>query len=367
MNILVEAIFSDFKHISGIERYALNLLKSLTYLGHKATILLSCKVTDDIIRDYRLDEYDLIFIEDSYNDWVEVLLRQKLDILHCTFVPPPPGITNIPILYTLHDPGRYLYTKEMDLSAISSHMERFESLISYDNFYVVTVSNSSKADILKFYASLEDRLYVVYNYVNSQKGEENSDDKFMQDIPQKFYFTVGKFHPLKNSLNLIKAWEKYIKSGSFKDEYLVILGRCGWYHEFENYISTRKIKNFISINQVTEAHLKLLYKNAISLICPSIYEGFGYPIIEGVLQGIKNLYCSDIPVFREVAPKGTVFFNPLDIQDITEKCFLTNNASSMDFNRDEYFKRFSFVESSLLLNEVYSKIKIKNNTNQTSM
>lgn len=348
MIVLVEAIFTDFTKLSGIERYAINLVKALKNNGINVLLMVSKDVLDLNLKKCGFEDVDIIRFTDTEENWKELNNKYSFDILHCTFVPPPLNTIEVPILYTLHDPGRYLYSNAIDIQSIEIHMKRFEDLLNNDKFHVLTVSKSSYEDILLLFPQIKEKLYYVYNFSCKQR---KTILECNYNLPENYYLSVGKFYPLKNTLTLVKAWKKYVESTENLNDYLIIVGKSGWYKDFDDYVKNNKVKNLVIYDYVPDDFLKSLYSNTKALIFPSIYEGFGYPIIECVQYNVKRIFCSDIKVFREIAPKGTVFFNPYSIDDVFLKCFCCD-AQIIDVN-DEYTKKFSLYNNFNKLKKIY--------------
>ena len=145
----------------------------------------------------------------------------------------------------------------------------------------------------------------------------------------------------KNISELIKAFEKI--SYKFPSIKLVLTGG-----------NTRQIKqlkmlckhhnNIIFTGYINDEDLAVLYRNAIIYIFPSIYEGFGIPIIDAQKFGIPVI-CSDIPIFREVAKDSAFYINPINIHldnvlnTILSNKELTSSKVKTGYKNIERFKK----------------------------
>lgn len=320
MIALIEATFFKFQYISGIERHFVSLLDLFdnSKLFKKIIIVTSASVNlPKIILSDIQTSVDVIHIERSdFDSWSFIYNNYNFDILYSTFEPPAILPVRKPVFYVLHDPGRYLFPELMEKNVLIEHQERFEKFINVDNFTVITVSNSSKNDIEDLFPVLKNKVKVIYNYsiYNTKKREFN-----INRSNKKYFLTVGRYMPTKNTLNLVKAFKN--RDNHFNNFELLIIGRKGWYDEFENYMQSNNPPNVQILDFVSDEDLFNLYQNAYALIFPSIYEGFGLPIIEAIQAGCKRLFCSDIKVFREISPNNTVFFNPNIVDDIKNKAF----------------------------------------------
>ncbi|MEP2726936.1 glycosyltransferase family 1 protein [Roseibium sp.] len=123
--------------------------------------------------------------------------------------------------------------------------------------------------------------------------------------PRPYILAVGTQEPRKNLVALVEA---YNRSGLTKEVDLCIIGRTAWGR-------VSPVPGVRLVTKATDAELSGAYKGALGLIAPSLYEGFGLPLIEASLAGIP-VACSDIPVFHEVTSGYAEFFDPNDVEDM---------------------------------------------------
>jgi alpha-1,3-rhamnosyl/mannosyltransferase len=143
-------------------------------------------------------------------------------------------------------------------------------------------------------------------HLNSETGE------LAADVPDRFALHVGTFEPRKNLAMLLCAWEQFHASSRVVLP-LVLCGAAGWKNEALQPILSRGEQAGWLINRgyVSDAVLGALYRRAVLVCCPSLYEGFGLPVLEAMRVGTPVL-ASDIPVHREVAGEAAVFLPPDD-------------------------------------------------------
>jgi glycosyltransferase involved in cell wall biosynthesis len=135
---------------------------------------------------------------------------------------------------------------------------------------------------------------------------------FPAEVPHRFALHVGTFEPRKNLPMLLRAWEE-LHTRSHVMLPLVLCGAPGWKNE-----DLRPILNhgeharwLINLGYVSDGVLGQLYGRAVMVCCPSLYEGFGLPVLEAMRAGTPVL-ASDIPVHREVAGTAAVLLPPDD-------------------------------------------------------
>lgn len=161
------------------------------------------------------------------------------------------------------------------------------------------------------------------------------DDKILRKmkINEKYILFVGTIEPRKNLEILIDAYT--ILNKDIRENYsLVLAGGKGWKDEsILQKIKTMQEKGF-NIKQtgyVSDAEKSALYQHAALCVQPSLYEGFGMPILEAMSYG-KPVVCSDIPVFHEVAGDAAIYFSPKSSDSIT-KC-ISHILSDQDTKKD---------------------------------
>ena len=132
------------------------------------------------------------------------------------------------------------------------------------------------------------------------------------DVPERFVLHVGTIEPRKNVAVLLAAWHQ-LRATMPDVPSLVLCGRLGWQHELiEEALAEATAEGWlICLGYAPDATVRALYERAAAVVCPSIYEGFGLPLVEAMAAGTP-IVCSDIPVFREVAADAAFFVPPGD-------------------------------------------------------
>ncbi len=355
MNLLIEAVFLNFKYITGIERHFLLQLKILEKikLFDRIFVVVKNEIPDNFL-NYDLDLEVIKISANSVNEWTRIYKQYNFDLIYSTFVPPPifpPN--NVSLLYVLHDPGRYIYPELMEPGTLDEHIKTFKRYIENKKFYVTTVSKSSKKDIINIFPVLKNRVFVVYNYVPeifvNLRRKNYHKFEFLNLEMEKYFLTIGRYIPTKNTLSIIKAFEN--RGKIYKNYKLVIVGRKGWYKDFEDYLKNYDGGDIVCLDYVSDKQLFSLYKNSYGFISASIYEGFGIPLIEARFCGCPRIYCSDIPVYKEIDLEDAIYINPHNIQDMTDKIFsekmkpFTCNSKRVDdiFSLDNISEQYTHL------------------------
>jgi glycosyltransferase involved in cell wall biosynthesis len=176
---------------------------------------------------------------------------------------------------------------------------------------VVATSRATAHDIRKFYQVDGKRLEVVYQTCGNQHWTDYSPQQVMdfrnrRNLSQPFILYVSSFQKRKNHMALLKA----LKMDGMKQVKVVLAGRKKeTYDQCAAFVRENGLDAQVTfITDISNAELPLLYRSAQSFIYPSMMEGFGIPMIEAACANLP-MAVSDIPVFKEIAPKGTLFFN----------------------------------------------------------
>lgn len=178
---------------------------------------------------------------------------------------------------------------------------------------LITVSEFSKSEILRYYPKLKKEPRVI------SPGGDHAGGQPLQavDIPTPFYYSVGSINKNKNFIYILHL------AKNNPDKTFVVSGDQNL--EFSTFIEQNGIKNCIFTGYLDHSRIGWLYKHCEGFILPSLYEGFGLPPLEAIVMGCRNIYLSDIPVFREIYGETARFFSP---QDYVQTVELTPNGIS---------------------------------------
>ena len=182
---------------------------------------------------------------------------------------------------------------------------------------VITISESSKNAIIEEYKLASDKVHVVYPGI---KELINNREINMTDLQKKygikknFILFVGTIQPRKNIARMVEAISQ------IPELELIVVGKKGW--QYEGILdSPRKfgVENRVKFLEfVPDEELSELYKNAICFVLPSLYEGFGLPILEAMKYGCP-VVTSNTSSLPEDGGDAALYFDPEDSSDIAEK------------------------------------------------
>jgi glycosyltransferase involved in cell wall biosynthesis len=257
-----------------------------------------------------------------YDIKVPIILRKiKADI----FISPDGFCSlsaKLPQYLILHDLG-FLHQSEGYKKTHVRFLKKYTPKFLRKAKQIITVSKFSKDDILKHYKITPEKIDVVYNGVKPIFRPLSNDEK--HSVKEKYtegkeYFVyVGAIHPRKNLVNLLKAFSVF-KKRLQSNMKLVIAGRLAWKNEeFLKLINTYKYRDdVIMTGYIEEEQLVLLMGSAYALVYPSLFEGFGVPVVEAMKCDVPVLTSSKTSM-EEIAGEAALYFDPKDYADIAEK------------------------------------------------
>ena len=166
---------------------------------------------------------------------------------------------------------------------------------------LIAVSEATRADLLRFYGIAKERIAVIAH------GVEPAFSRLDRSHTESYLLCVSTLHPHKNLPRLIRAYGR--KKRDFR---LILAGMRGFHAEsIERLIGEMGLRDSVEITGwVPREELLALYERARAFVYPSLFEGFGMPVLEAMAAGIP-VACSDIPPLREVAGAAALFFDPL--------------------------------------------------------
>jgi glycosyltransferase involved in cell wall biosynthesis len=181
---------------------------------------------------------------------------------------------------------------------------------------VLTPSEFSRRAILKAFGLPEERVVVVPNGVSEEfrprpAGPAAAEVARRYGIPAPFVLTVGDLQPRKNHEGLIRAFAELVRHHPALPHRLVIVGQDGWYGAHVRRAAARSgIGDRIYLpGFVSDEDLRLFYAACDIFVFPSLYEGFGLPILEAMACG-RAVACSNTTAMPEVADAAAVLFDP---------------------------------------------------------
>ncbi len=262
--------------------------------------------------------------------------KDKLDVL---FVPAhtlplisKPGLKTV---VTVHDLGsEYLpKTHQLKQRLYLSLMQKYQLKTATK---LIAVSKATKQDLINKVGIKSSKVEVVYEGFDNKLFKPVNNDilidslKSFNLVPKSFFLFVGTVQPRKNLERVVIAFSRWLLDSGQKqktnDQKLIIVGSKGWLSD-DIYKLPKKlgIEDKVKfLGYVPEKDLPGLYSGAIALVFPSLFEGFGLPILEAQACGCPVI-TSKTSSMPEVAGQGAILVDPYSIDDIVKGMEQINN------------------------------------------
>ena len=315
-----------FTNKSGLGNYSRDVIVSLNdYYPNNDYVLFSTEKTTKLLDDKYLRNCISPKVTSklskaywrSYSITKEIE-NNKIDIFHGLSNELPLNIhkSNVKKVVTIHD---LIFIKFPELYP---YLDR---KIYFKKFYnacknadkIIATSNQTKADIIKYFSINENKIEVIYQTCNTIFSKtfsesQKKDIKEKYNLPDNYILTVGTIEKRKNALNVLKA----IYQQKLNINYVLVGRRTTYVNELVNFAAKNNIRKQLHIiDNVSSADLPGIYQNSKIFVYPSVYEGFGIPILEA--------FNSDIPVITgnigstaEIGGKASLQIDPYSSKSI---------------------------------------------------
>lgn len=249
----------------------------------------------------------------------------KTDVFHAWEELIPPS-NNTPVVSTIHDLAILKFPETAHPSTLAKHQAAWKRLKETDS-HVIAVSNSTKKDVIELLGFKPEKVHLVYESLPIEHQltlTREEQDKYLdrQNIKKPYILFVGALEPRKNVERLIEAW-KPLKN----DFDLVIAGKNQWG------VNTNLDADGLHVlGSVGNKTLTSLYKNAKVFAFPSLYEGFGLPILEAFSYGTPVL-TSHNSAMSEISGNAAVLIDPMEVESIRNGLEKLLNENSTERER----------------------------------
>lgn len=353
-----------FQNNSGLGNYSRDLVRMLAkYYPENIYLLLNQNRTDKGSEILKADSIEFVEVPKSFlaRQFKMGILaeKEKAAIFHGLSgeLPLKWKNTDIKKIVTIHDLIFLRFPKYYSLFDRKMHFWKFKkAALSAD--LVIAISEQTKKDIVQFLKIPESKIRVVYQGCH-ESFKQNFSKQQLEDIrqkfslPERFVLNVGTVEERKNLLNVIKALQK-------TDIPLIVIGK-----KKKNYF--RKIKNEIRksgvevrfLENVSMEDLAAVYRLADIFIYPSLFEGFGIPVIEALFSETAVI-TSNVSSLPEAGGAFSTYINPRNVADIKAKIMhLWDNEAERKRRAEkglEFVQKFSDKKIAHQMMSVYNEV-----------
>jgi len=294
-----------------------------------------------IVVQYKIPSTILAFLWNSLHILPIELFTGKLDLFISSDWTEPPS--NCKKTTIIHDLAFTRYPETIHSKILANQKKRLY-WVTKESDFIITDSLSTKNDLMHYFNFDENRIIVIYPGVNQTVLANIFTKKTLTKfhLKEPFIFTVGKIEPRKNLKRLIAAYLQLKADDSIPD--LVIAGQKGW--EDESDFLPKKNKKIHFLGYISDTELADLYRSCLFFIYPSLWEGFGYPIIEAMIHKAP-VATSNSSSMAEIAHNSALLFDPLDIDSIAHaiKELIENKNLRLDLQKKGTIRAEDFTWS----------------------
>jgi glycosyltransferase involved in cell wall biosynthesis len=248
-------------------------------------------------------------------------LLGEVDIVHSTAFTMP-LVSKPKTVVTIHDLSIFIYPQHHTEANYQFVTRNVHQAARRANF-IIAVSESSKREVMRFLHMPEEKIGVVYEAAGDIFHQKCPSDtvamiKNKYKINKRYFLSVGSLEPRKNLGRALVAFKALIEMKK-ADYQFVIAGGKGWKNEaFYNLIRKLDIdEHLVFTGYVPEEDLPALYQGADVFVYPSLYEGFGLPVIEAMASGVPVI-TSNTSSLPEVAGDAALLVRPTEVFEIYE-------------------------------------------------
>lgn len=281
---------------------------------------------------------------------VEKIIGEQDWFISSDWLEPPSNLKKATIV---HDLVYLRYPETVHPKIIYNQKKRLE-WIKKESKLIFTDTESTKSDLINISKIEQERVMVNYPGIKIQEPKKESIQKTLKylDIKTPFILAVGKLEPRKNMEALITAFEKRQN----KKIQLIVVGPEGW--------TVKKIKTegVSWTGYLDDEILYSLYSSALGFIYPSLWEGFGYPILEAMKLGCP-VATSNRASMKELAEEAAILFDPESQKEITKAIDILSSNKNLkkDLIKKGYEKADKFTWEKYL-NKMLSELQKRNSS-----
>lgn len=237
-------------------------------------------------------------------------IMPKVDLFHSWDWQQPPD-KQIPLVSTVHDLAILKFPETAHPQIVKNHQRSWQ-ILKERQAEVIAVSHATKKDLVELLDFDPNRVHVIYEALPTETEEANhemSEDEYQNiktylKLDKPYLLFVGTREPRKNLDRLIKAWKPLAS-----DYDLIIAGESGW--------GEKATAGPRFLGKVSEKELAVLYGEAQVFVFPSLYEGFGLPILESFYHGTP-VVTSNVSAMPEVAGNAAELVEPKSVESIRQ-------------------------------------------------
>lgn len=376
MRVGIDARFVTRQPRRGIGNYSLNLINELVKLDNAIdfVIYIAQKDREDILPQLSNVKIRQLW-PSNYPLWENFALpiavkQDNLDILHCLGNTAPFLLpSSVKLVLSIMD---VMFLQKGDF--VPKPTNRYQKLgrlyrkitVPFSARYakkIITISDFSRNDITQLIPKVSEKKICVTHlscdsiFINNRTNFKDQIIPLHNPVIKPYIFCLGAEDPRKNTFRFVQAYLKLLKDGLITEN-LVVSGYANWEisASFEAVKAAGAEQKVIFLEFVAIEYLSILYSNATVFVYPSLYEGFGIPILEAFSSGCPVM-ASNLTSIPEVGGDAALYFDPLNVSEMEAKLLrLINNPElrqELVIRGYKRSKQFAWSETAIKTMAVY--------------
>lgn len=278
---------------------------------------------------------------------------KKVDIIHPTwysdYLLKLKFSTKCKLVITIHDMIQEIFPKDFPAEIIKNKKKYI-----YAADKIIAVSNNTKKDILNIYPDIDpDKIEVVYESAFSSNKKQ-----IVKELPDNYILYIGsRSSKHKNFRFFIKGVKDFVKRNHI---FIVCVGAMAFTRDEIEFLKGMGVYGLTKQYTLNDSQLNYVYANARCLVYPSLYEGFGLPVLEAMVNDCPCVV-SNSSSLPEVAGEAAVYFDPTDANDLCQKIeqVLYDDVlrDNLIVNGRKRAKMFSWEKTAQELERIYKQLK----------
>lgn len=317
MRLAIDASRTTVQRVTGTERYAIRLLQALIALdsGHDIALYFRAAPPPGLFPDHpRVTQRVLPFPRAwTHARFAAALYHDRPDV---TFVPahtlplrfPGPGAVTVHDLGYRRFPDAHPARQRAYLDLTTRHSARRAAVVLAD-------SAATAADLTHFYGTPPAKIRVVYPGVDAPPVGDVAAVRARYGLPERYFLFLGTLQPRKNIAVIVQSYQRWRSAHPADPAGLVLAGAKGWLYD-DTWAAG--LPGVTLTGYVDDADCGALYAGALALVFPSLYEGFGFPVIEAMHCGAPVI-ASNTSSLPELVSDAGLLVDPLDVNAIAAK------------------------------------------------
>jgi len=319
VRIAIDASRSTVWRVTGTEHYAIELIRAIIRQNthHDITLYFRDSPSPDLFPLSNQVCYKIIPFRRAWTHlrFAAALWHDRPDV---TFVP----AHTLPIAFpgravvTVHDlgfkyfPQAHPIRQRLYLDWTTRYSARRAALILAD-------SQATARDLINYYGTPADKIHVVYPGVeklNPLPHGEGRTETVQQKyrLPERYFLFIGTLQPRKNIARIVAAYQVWKTAHPGDPAGLVLAGGAGWLYDLA---WVEGVEGIYMPGYIDDTDKTALYAGSLALVFPSLYEGFGFPVIEA-MRGGAPVIASSTSSLPELVGDAGLLVDPLDVGDI---------------------------------------------------